>query len=281
MELKPGGPEPGPPRVRGRVPPAPSMALLQTVWDSALDPGYRSHAEKGPRGLSFWGGAAVAVLGLLLGFVTAVAAQNLRVREEAQEQVKTQLTTEIQGRQELITQLEGRVESLGNELLAAESVNWAPTTLGETASVLAAAAPVVGEGVRVTVSELDEGGAAGRTLGDADVRFIVNLLWEAGAEGIAVNGNRLGADTAIRTAGSAILVDLQPVSTPVVIEATGDSAQMKRALTAGPSAGKINELAADLGVQVDTARAEELWLAGAGLPQYKQAAPLEEVGDEA
>ena len=41
---------------------------------------------------------------------------------------------------------------------------------------------------------------------DADLQTLVSLLWQAGAEAIAINGNRLGVQTSIRTAGSTILI---------------------------------------------------------------------------
>jgi uncharacterized protein YlxW (UPF0749 family) len=50
----------------------------------------------------------------------------------------------------------------------------------------------------------------------------VNGLWAAGAEAIAINGQRLTATTAIRNAGQAILVAYRPLQPPYVISAIGD-----------------------------------------------------------
>ncbi len=50
---------------------------------------------------------------------------------------------------------------------------------------------------------------------DRDLQDIANALWQAGAEAIAVNGQRLTATSTIRTAGGAILVDFRPVGQPV------------------------------------------------------------------
>ena len=50
---------------------------------------------------------------------------------------------------------------------------------------------------------------------DRDLQVIVNGLWAAGAEAIAVNGQRLTACSAIRSAGEAILVDFRPLSAAV------------------------------------------------------------------
>jgi hypothetical protein len=57
---------------------------------------------------------------------------------------------------------------------------------------------------------------------DEDLRQLVNGAWEAGAEGIAINGHRLTTRTAIRSAGSAITVDYRSLLRPYRVEAIGD-----------------------------------------------------------
>ncbi|MBU1800763.1 MAG: DUF881 domain-containing protein, partial [Actinobacteria bacterium] len=51
----------------------------------------------------------------------------------------------------------------------------------------------------------------------------VHGLWEAGAEAISVNGQRLTSMSAIRIGGQAILVNNRGVSAPYVVEAIGDT----------------------------------------------------------
>ena len=56
------------------------------------------------------------------------------------------------------------------------------------------------------------------------VRDILNELNAAGSLGIAVGGERVTAQTAIRCAGPVILVNQRPIAVnPVVIEAVGDA----------------------------------------------------------
>ena len=43
-----------------------------------------------------------------------------------------------------------------------------------------------------------------------DLQIVVNGLWDAGAEAISVNGQRLTSKSAIRFAGQAILVNYRP-----------------------------------------------------------------------
>jgi uncharacterized protein YlxW (UPF0749 family) len=61
---------------------------------------------------------------------------------------------------------------------------------------------------------------------DMDLQRIANGLWEAGAEAIAINGQRLGALSAIRGAGAAITVNFRSLNRPYVISVIGDRAAL-------------------------------------------------------
>lgn len=64
----------------------------------------------------------------------------------------------------------------------------------------------------------------------ADLRDIINLLWESGAEGVSINGQRVVVNTAIDCIVNTILVNSSRLSTPFKIEAIGDQSQMYDAL---------------------------------------------------
>ena len=100
----------------------------------------------------------------------------------------------------------------------------------------AGATPVEGEGIVMTIADpvaassdaaqgsLPRDGASDRlrVVTDADLQLLVCLLWRAGAEAISINGNRLGVETSIRTAGNSILVGTTPIESPYRIQAIGD-----------------------------------------------------------
>ena len=100
----------------------------------------------------------------------------------------------------------------------------------------AGATPVEGEGIVMTIADpvaassdaaqgsLPRDGASDRlrVVTDADLQLLVCLLWRAGAEAISINGNRLGVETSIRTAGNSILVGTTPIESPYHIQAIGD-----------------------------------------------------------
>lgn len=57
---------------------------------------------------------------------------------------------------------------------------------------------------------------------DVDLQLVANALWRSGAEAVSVNGRRLTATSAIRKAGSVILVNYRAVSSPYRIAAIGN-----------------------------------------------------------
>lgn len=75
-----------------------------------------------------------------------------------------------------------------------------------------------------------------RTIHDEDVLSVLNELWIAGAEAMAVNGVRVSARSSFRCIGPVILVDGQRFATPVVIEAIGKTETLRGglALPGGP-----------------------------------------------
>lgn len=96
-----------------------------------------------------------------------------------------------------------------------------------------------GPGLRVLVSDPTAlgpgpGGSEGSAVRDRDLAEIVDVLFAAGAEAIAVGGVRLTATSAIRAAGPAILVGFHALTSPYTIDAIGPGPAMKTTLSASP-----------------------------------------------
>lgn len=83
-----------------------------------------------------------------------------------------------------------------------------------------------GPGVTVTLTDLSgsnvDAPVEALIIHDGDVLRAVNELWNAGAEAIAVNGNRVVAGTSFRCVGTTILVNNVRIASPVRIQAIGD-----------------------------------------------------------
>ena len=103
----------------------------------------------------------------------------------------------------------------------------------QEAKVFAGLTEVEGPGLLVTLRDSAKAPQAfvqEQIIHDGDVLRVVNELWNAGAEAIAVNGHRVVTDTSVRCVGSTILVNNTPVASPVEIRALGDASTMQGAL---------------------------------------------------
>lgn len=90
---------------------------------------------------------------------------------------------------------------------------------------------------------------------DTDMQMVVNGLWEAGAQAIAINDVRLTSVTAIRTAGEAILVDYRPLEPPYRIVAIGP-ADLADRFDQGQSSKDLTQLGTDYGIQSEVTSAD-------------------------
>src|SRR6478609_1448482 len=173
-------------------------------------------------------------------------------------QARAALQQEIQRRsagldadQVSLDQLRAQVAQLQRQALSARGGDGLAQR-AQLLGLLSAEVPVTGSGLKITMNDAASastgaGGADPRaTAGkgedrvlDRDLQIVVNGLWAAGAEAIAVNGQRLTALSAIRSAGEAILVDFRPLSPPYVLRAVGDSATLQRRFTAGAAGRRL------------------------------------------
>jgi uncharacterized protein YlxW (UPF0749 family) len=80
------------------------------------------------------------------------------------------------------------------------------------------------------------------------IRDIANLLWNSGAVGISVNGERFVNSTSVYCVGSTILINDTRTSPPYKIVAVGNPAQMKLALDDGNSLADLKSRATVYGL---------------------------------
>jgi uncharacterized protein YlxW (UPF0749 family) len=98
-----------------------------------------------------------------------------------------------------------------------------------TASAQAGLTAVAGPGLKVTLSDskLDQPPSGGNVndlvIHSQDVQAVVNGLWRAGAEAIAINGQRLVSTSAILCVGNTLLLNGTVHSPPYVVSAVGAS----------------------------------------------------------
>ena len=121
---------------------------------------------------------------------------------------------------------------------------------------------VRGEGVRASLDQAPDGGPSS-VLRDSDLALLVNALWSAGAEAVAVNGQRLTALSAIRTSGEAVEVNGVGVAPPYTVQAVGDRATMQAEFYDTSSGLAFADLAARYSFDFELENATDLSLPAA------------------
>lgn len=93
--------------------------------------------------------------------------------------------------------------------------------------LLAGLTPVQGPGVLVTLDDSDVQVPSGADpnaylIHEYDLRDVVNLLWMAGSEAIAINDERLVSNSSIYCLGSTVMVNNTRLSPPFFVRAIGN-----------------------------------------------------------
>jgi uncharacterized protein YlxW (UPF0749 family) len=180
------------------------------------------------RGLPSWQ-VTLAIALFVLGFLVAtqVANETVRVRYTTQERsplVETALR--LQAQQEL---LKAEIVELRRRITELEAA--APGSAAELrqlyadlegARMAAGLLAVSGPGLAFRLEDAPQAGIDQEGLVSArDVRVVIEELWLAGAEAIAVNGERLTVSTAVLDIGGSILVNSAYLAPPYDVSAIG------------------------------------------------------------
>lgn len=219
-----------------------STSLFVDITTITVDPAYveaaARRAAQPERAGQRRGTSLLLVLALLgVGLVWGTAARQTRDRAPAAERIRVSLVDDARQRQAATDRLARQAGDLRRETGAARDAllnrTAAERALAEELGRLELAvggARVRGPGLVVRVDDAREGHDDGTgRITDVDLQAVVNALWSAGAEAVAVNGRRVSALTAIRAAGEAILVDYKPVTAPYEVAAIGDADAMEPA----------------------------------------------------
>jgi uncharacterized protein YlxW (UPF0749 family) len=252
------------------------MTLLNEVYRRPLDPGYAQAAARraqSPSRRTVRSGAGLLVLALVLGLAVTTATLSLRrpagsvvAARHLLEQQIVQRGDEAAALQEQVEQLSTEIAALQDDLLRDEEPGLGAQLASD--AVASGAVPVKGPGLRVVLADgptEDPDVLDPRTrVRDGDLQVLVNGLWAAGAEAIAVNGERITSMTAIRSAGDAVLVDLVALSSPYTVDAIGDAPGMQTSLAQASAGTWLAMLKNSYGIGVKMSSERSLTLPGTG-----------------
>jgi uncharacterized protein YlxW (UPF0749 family) len=233
-----------------------SMSLLTNLMDNSLDEGYAQAAARRPAtaGSRDWRRPGwLLLVGLLaVGLLLSTAAAQARARASSTAETRSALVREVRARTAANDTLEKSLERDRAAVTATRRNALRLTTEGKalaarlaTLEVVTGASPVIGPALVVQLSDAPSddnngadvdprtGDASDGRVTDRDLQTVVNEVWASGAEAVAVNGQRLTALSAIRSAGDAILVDFRPLSPPYDIVGVGDASAMRASFAEG------------------------------------------------
>ncbi|WP_238999367.1 DUF881 domain-containing protein [Segeticoccus rhizosphaerae] len=275
-----------------------SMTLLNEMMRRPLDPGYAAEADARERaGRPRTSGTRTPMLlltAVVIGFLVAVAALSLRVPTTAAAEAKQRLIAQIESRQAdgdrqaaTIAALRAQIQQAQQQALVRGHESQLAEQLTATARGVGAV-PLTGPGVLLTIDDArpDQAAAdgdvdprtqteenAGRVT-SGDLQIIVNGLWKAGAEAVSINGQRLTAQSAIRFAGEAILVNFRPLTRPYVITAIGDPDTMPTTFSRGSGGHYLSSLQETFGIQATVKTEQSLQVPASPSLQLRVAKPV-------
>lgn len=258
-----------------------AAAAARAGTDGSGSGGAAATREDGGRP-SFSGWYVALVLGVFALLAVTAGAQSSR-NDVPDEGERRQLIEQISARQERVAADRERIEQLReeNERLENEVLPGDPGSGIQGRRTLlrlrAGTSPVRGSGIRVVVNDAPDAGAdERRKVLDTDLQHLVNGLWQAGAEAIAVNNQRLSNLSAIRYAGSAITVNFRSLSPPYTVSAIGDADTMPARFAESTSGQTWLDLQREVGLRFEMRSVGEMTLPAYELRDLRFARPLGE-----
>ena len=123
--------------------------------------------------------------------------------------------------------------------------------------------PLKGEGVKVVLDDATSVPAKAANLSpflvhDYQLRDVLTLLWQGGAEAISVNGERIVATTSVYCVGSTLLINDTRLSPPYEILALGNSEKLEALLVTSEDLNPLREAVRSYHIQFTTQRQKEL-----------------------
>lgn len=252
-----------------------SMDLLREIQAAAVDPDYTRERAWAQGGRAHrWAQLPVFALATMLFAMSAV----VTTRSAPQiEKDRAAMVTAIQAAQKQQDQLRQEIAATRSEVyglqqqgLASDAGNARIAAQVEQLSIPAGASAVTGPGLVIVVDDAPSGATDARVI-DTDLQQLVNGLWQAGAEGIAVNGHRLTALTAIRGAGDAITVDYRSLTRPYTVTVIGDPNSLQQTFISTDGGVWWNYLEKNIGIRMTITRQQKVQLPAATRVTLRQA----------
>ena len=227
-----------------------------------------------PGGHRLWT-ALVPVVALLAGLLFATSGRtalgtDLRAGDTSElSGLIEQRNQAVAVQQQELARLQQQIQQLTDQAASRNGAVAQAQQEGNAVLVSAGLTPLRGAGLQITLDDAPRspgGGLPTGATGDdvvihqSDVQAVVNALWAAGADGVAIMGQRLIATSAVRCVGNTLLLQGRTYSPPFVVTAVGDADAMRDQLARSSGVRLLQQAVDDFGLtfQVRAARAVDL-----------------------
>jgi uncharacterized protein YlxW (UPF0749 family) len=207
--------------------------------------------------------ALVPVVALSAGLLFATSSQtaqgtDLRGGEVTQlSALIAQREAGISAQEEQLAALEEQTRALTDQAASRDGAVAAAQAAGQKGELSAGLVALAGEGVEITLDDAPRRPDGSLPMGarpddvvihQSDVQAVVNALWAAGADGVAVMDQRLIATSAVRCVGNVLLLEGRTYSPPFVVTAVGDPDAFQAQLAASPQVAVFQQAVQDFGL---------------------------------
>jgi uncharacterized protein YlxW (UPF0749 family) len=257
-----------------------TMPLLTLITQQSLDEDYLHVAERRAAGAPVpqrarphrMAGVVIAVFGILVTTAAVQTSRNASVNDAS----RASLISQIDDKRAGVTRLQDQMVRLREANAGLEQQLGQVTSTEQDAAgrvrrleSVSGFGPVTGEGVRIVVNDAPNGDAT-QDVRDEDLAKLVDGLWSAGAEAIAINGYRLTVLSAIRNVNVAIHVNSRPLTPPYTVEAIGDTRTLQARLLDSGLGSEFFSLAEQLGFVYSMQNVDSLSLPAARFPRLRE-----------
>ncbi len=229
-----------------------------------------------------WASLSTLLVIASFGALIAIAASQSTRDAQTNELGREALIDRIQARRTEVVELQGQINNLKMDNQAAVGHAVALQTQAdnldeviERVAVPAGFVAVRGEGIRITVDSSPQADTSDEVR-DEDLATLVDGLWHAGAEAIAINDERLNAAGGIRNTGRAIHVNGRPVNAPYQVSAIGNSGTLEARLLASSQGQVWFTLVDGLDFRYSVQKIDDLRLPSAPIPVLRDVIEFEE-----
>ena len=156
-----------------------------------------------------------------------------------------------------LADLQEQVDRLTEQTASRDGAVAAAQSSGDTGALSAALVPLTGPGVVITLDDAParpdgslpvDARPDDLVIHQSDVQAVVNAVWAAASDGVAIMDQRLTATSAVRCVGNTLLLQGRTYSPPFVVTAIGDAAAIRAQLAVSPQVAVFQQAVDDFGL---------------------------------